>query len=120
VSLSKEVIDELCAHQWPGNIRQLRNVLRAMIALRANDKLDLADLPSNYALSPRLDQTTPPPHKGSSLNALATAERDALLRELELERGNISKVGRKLGVSRSCLYRKMQRLNVKWPINSRR
>src|SRR6266511_3523585 len=45
VSLSEDLIDALCTHQWPGNIRQLRNVLRAMIALRASDLLELADLP---------------------------------------------------------------------------
>jgi len=33
VSLSEELIDALCAHRWPGNVRQLRNALRAMIAL---------------------------------------------------------------------------------------
>src|SRR5205807_2349355 len=40
VSLSEELIDALCAHRWRGNIRQLRNALRAMIARRCGDKLD--------------------------------------------------------------------------------
>ena len=38
------------------------------------------------------------------------------VRELDLERGNISHVARKLGVSRNFLYRKMQRLSIEWPI----
>jgi transcriptional regulator of acetoin/glycerol metabolism len=56
-----------------------------------------------------------PPPEVSALNVLARAEREALLRELELERGNISHVARKLGVSRNFLYRKMQRLSIEWP-----
>ena len=115
VSLSEEVIHELCAYQWPGNIRQLRNVLRAMIALRAADRLELRDVPSDYGLGPAAAEPAPLPET-ASLNALGKAERNALLHELELERGNISHVARKLGVSRNTLYRKMQRLQISWPI----
>ncbi len=107
VSLSEELIDALCARQWPGNIRQLRNALRAMIVLRGGDKLGVADLPSDYGLGA--------PEAGR-LNALASAERGALLRELELERGNLSHVARKLGVSRNALYRKMRRLGIPRPL----
>src|SRR5205807_1687643 len=53
VSLSEELIDALCAHPWRGNIRQLRNALRAMIARRSGDNLDTADLPSEYCLGAR-------------------------------------------------------------------
>jgi sigma-54 dependent transcriptional regulator, acetoin dehydrogenase operon transcriptional activator AcoR len=100
VSLSEDLIDALCAHRWPGNMRQLRNALRTMIALRASDKLDIADLPSDYCA------------ETVSLNALERAEREALLRELELERRNLSHVARKLGISRNALYRKMHRLGI--------
>src|SRR6266705_2671320 len=110
-SLSEGLIDTLCTDLWPGNVRQLRNVLRAMIALRTSDVLELADLPSDYRLRP----TTPAPEI-DSLNPLGRAEREALLRELDLEHGNISHVARKLGVGRNTLYRKMHRLHIKWPV----
>jgi len=91
----------------------LRNVLRAMIALRTGDLLELADLPSDYRL--RAQATAPAPEI-DSLNPLGRAEREALLRELDLEHGNISHVARKLGVGRNTLYRKMHRLRIKWPV----
>jgi len=119
VALSEDLIDALCAHQWPGNIRQLRNALRAMIALRAGDKLDVADLPSDYRLGARPADPEAAPAETDSLNALGRAEREALLRELQLERGNISHVAGKLGVSRNTLYRKMHRLGIKWPMKHR-
>ena len=112
-SLSEDLIDTLCTDQWPGNVRQLRNVLRAMIALRTSDLLELADLPSDYRL--RAQATAPAPEI-DSLNPLGRAEREALLRELNLEHGNISHVARKLGVGRNTLYRKMHRLLIKWPV----
>jgi transcriptional regulator of acetoin/glycerol metabolism len=113
VSLSEDLIDALCTHQWPGNIRQLRNVLQAMIALRASDSLELADLPSDYGMRPR--PAAPAPEM-DSLNPLGRAERGALLRELDLEHGNISHVARKLGIGRNTLYRKMHRLHIEWPV----
>ncbi len=116
VSLSEDLIDALCTDQWPGNIRQLRNVLRAMIALRTSDLLGLADLPSDYGLRLRPAQPAAPAPEMDSLNPLRRAEREALLRELDLEHGNISHVARKLGVGRNTLYRKMHRLHIKWPV----
>jgi transcriptional regulator of acetoin/glycerol metabolism len=114
VSLSEDLIDALCARQWPGNIRQLRSALRAMIARRSRDQLEAADLPGDYGLGPQ--PAEPPAPEKDSLNALRRAERDALRRELELERGNLSHVASKLGVSRNTLYRKMHRLGIKWPV----
>jgi sigma-54 dependent transcriptional regulator, acetoin dehydrogenase operon transcriptional activator AcoR len=54
------------------------------------------------------------------LNALARAEREALLDELEREDGNISHVARNLRISRNAVYRKIYRLRIPWPIKERR
>jgi len=115
-TLSEELVEVLCAYEWPGNIRQLRNVLRGMIARRTTDRLDLSDLPSDYGLGARRPGAQTPALEADCLNALAKAERDALLRELEAESGNISHVAGKLGVSRNALYRKMHRLGIRWPL----
>jgi sigma-54 dependent transcriptional regulator, acetoin dehydrogenase operon transcriptional activator AcoR len=112
VSLSESLIEALCVQRWPGNLRQLRNALRAMIALRSSERLDVADLPADYSLGARIVEPEP---TAEGLNALARAERAALLRELEQERGNISHVARNLGVSRNAVYRKMHRLRIAWP-----
>jgi Zn-dependent alcohol dehydrogenase len=55
--------------------------------------------------------------KGTAFGgARGRAERQALLRELEIEHGNISHVARKLSISRNTLYRKMHRLGIEWLI----
>jgi sigma-54 dependent transcriptional regulator, acetoin dehydrogenase operon transcriptional activator AcoR len=112
--LSEELVRALCTHSWPGNIRQLRNVLTGMVALRAGNALDIGSLPEDYGIGPRLTQAQPRelPPEAESLNPLEIAERSALLREIDIHRGNISRVAQTLGIGRNTLYRKMRRLKI--------
>jgi sigma-54 dependent transcriptional regulator, acetoin dehydrogenase operon transcriptional activator AcoR len=115
VRLSEPLIDHLCAHRWPGNLRQLRNALRTMIARRSRDELAIADLPADHGLGATGAKGAA--SAANRLNTLEKAEREVLLRELELEHCNLSRLARKLGVSRNALYRKMHRLAIPWPMN---
>jgi sigma-54 dependent transcriptional regulator, acetoin dehydrogenase operon transcriptional activator AcoR len=118
VTLGDELADALRAYAWPGNIRQLRNVLRGMIAMRSGDRLDGSCLPADYgvgepeAATPEESQLPP---EAQGLNPLEKAERSALLKEIELHHGNISRVAQKLGIGRNTLYRKMRRLGITLP-----
>lgn len=103
-------------HRWPGNIRQLRHLLRTMIALRELDVLTINDLPPGFSTGPlqlRTCETASVPE--TQLNSLENAERDALIQELEQYGWNITTLARQLKMSRNTLYRKMRRLNIKDP-----
>ncbi len=117
VTLSEDLVEALSAYSWPGNIRQLRNVLRGMIAMRTSDRLDIANLPADYGIG--LPVAEVPSREASpeaqSLNPLEKAERAALLREIDLHHGNISRVASKLSIGRNTLYRKMRRLGIAFP-----
>ncbi len=117
VTLSEELTEALCDYSWPGNIRQLRNVLRGMIALRTSDRLDVTNLPSDYGIGLPVQGADPreTPPEAQSLNPLEKAERTALLREIDLQHGNISRVALKLSIGRNTLYRKMRRLGIAFP-----
>jgi transcriptional regulator of acetoin/glycerol metabolism len=113
VSMTPELLTALEAYRWPGNIRQLRNVLRTMVALRDSDVLTVNDLPpeirqcgQQHAVPEQREQ-----HE-AGLNPLKSAEREALLQVLRQARWNISTVARQLGVGRNTLYRKLERLNI--------
>jgi transcriptional regulator of acetoin/glycerol metabolism len=115
VSLSDDLADALRAYAWPGNIRQLRNVLRGMIAMRSGDRLDGSCLPADYGVGepePATSEERELPPEAQGLNPLEKAERGALLKEIELHHGNISRVAHKLGIGRNTLYRKMRRLGI--------
>ncbi|HEX3843158.1 MAG TPA: sigma-54-dependent Fis family transcriptional regulator [Steroidobacteraceae bacterium] len=118
VTLGDDLADALRAYAWPGNIRQLRNVLRGMIAMRSGDRLDGSCLPADYGVGEPeslMPEESELPPEAQSLNPLERAERGALLKEIELHHGNISRVAQKLGIGRNTLYRKMRRLGITLP-----
>jgi transcriptional regulator of acetoin/glycerol metabolism len=115
VEIEDEALEILERYDWPGNIRQLRNVVRTVLALREGDAITCNDLPAEITTGGptllRCDRSPTP----SALNPLESAERNALIRELENLHWNITSVARQLKISRNTLYRKMQRLNIKDP-----
>ena len=95
-----------------GNVRQLRNVLRAMIGLSDDGVLRADDLPEEV-LAGNIDGSGIVTKRPSS--PLDIAERDAILRELEAAHWNVTRVASKLNLSRNTLYRKMKRYSIKPP-----
>jgi transcriptional regulator of acetoin/glycerol metabolism len=89
----------LLAQPWPGNVRQLRTVLRTLVALSDGGAIKLADLPAG--LQRLCVSSAPAP--------LADAEREALLTVLEAQHWQVTRAAQLLGLSRNTLYRKMRR-----------
>lgn len=108
-----EALKLLDNFRWPGNIRQLRNVMRTTTALCSNHTVTVHDLPEDIRHTVNDDE--PPAGSETNLNALAIAERDALLNELEEMHWNISRVAKKLDLSRNTLYRRMKRFGINPP-----
>jgi transcriptional regulator of acetoin/glycerol metabolism len=110
--LEPALLERLLAHSWPGNLRQLRNVLRTMLALRTSDRLTLADfdeewLAGNAAQGAPGDAASHLERDGESV--LSDAERDALRRMLEMCQWNVSEAAARLHISRRTIYRKIHR-----------
>jgi transcriptional regulator of acetoin/glycerol metabolism len=124
VELDARLLSLLDQQRWPGNVRQLRHLLRSMIALRETDRLTVRDLPPEYRddavqVAPSaIRETEAIAAPASSLNTLESAERQALLQELQRHEWNLSGVARELSISRNTLYRKLQRLSIKPPEKS--
>jgi transcriptional regulator of acetoin/glycerol metabolism len=124
IELDARLLFLLEQQRWPGNVRQLRHLLRSMIALRETDRLTVRDLPPEYQAgaadlaSVPGDEAAPEPPGEASLNTLESAERRALLQVLQRHEWNLSGVARELDISRNTLYRKLQRLNIKPPEKS--
>jgi transcriptional regulator of acetoin/glycerol metabolism len=94
----------LLGYSWPGNVRQMRNLLRTLAALSeqgciAVDEV-LAVLPADFG-------TVEAPR-----DALQTAEREALLAVLRERHWQISRVAEQLGISRNTLYRKLRKHGI--------
>lgn len=114
IELSDEALDNLLSYDWPGNIRQLCNTLRAVLALCEGAVIRTDDLPDELRRGHRAptsadEEDIPGAH---IQDPLAKAECTALLHELEAMRWNVAKVARKLHLSRNTLYRKMKRYRI--------
>lgn len=126
----KDVVVEGAAFQcllnysWPGNIRELRNVLRTALALSDEGIIRLADLPKEIACpedrkelpaaSPLLTPLAIEEVSRSDFDhtPLESAEREVLIGELERNHWNVTTTARRLKMSRSTLYRKVKKYGI--------
>jgi sigma-54 dependent transcriptional regulator, acetoin dehydrogenase operon transcriptional activator AcoR len=113
IDIEVALIERLARYSWPGNVRQLRNVVRTMLALRSANELTLADFNESWlAGATRTEEPTAEsgrPVAEDVENVLSSAECDALRRTLEAFHWNISAAASRLHLSRRTLYRKMHR-----------
>jgi sigma-54 dependent transcriptional regulator, acetoin dehydrogenase operon transcriptional activator AcoR len=114
VEIDPALLERLVRHSWPGNVRQVRNVVRTMLALRASDRLTLADFSEDWLAGGTAAPGTSPEMQIADVDAdgegvLSGAERDALRRTLEGCRWNVSAAAARLHISRRTMYRKMHR-----------
>jgi transcriptional regulator of acetoin/glycerol metabolism len=113
VEIDPPLLERLVHHSWPGNVRQLRNVLRTMLALRGSQRLTIADFNEDWLAgaapeeSARSDAEAVLDADGESV--LSGAEREALRRMLESCQWNVSAAAARLHISRRTIYRKIHR-----------
>ena len=95
----------LQGYPWPGNIRELRNVIEYAFVMGEGPVLRLSDFP------PEL-RGEPPPGEEPVLSSADASERTDILRALEAARGRRSDAADALGISRSTLWRRMRELGL--------
>lgn len=101
VSLSRTALSALMVYPFPGNVRELENLIQAAVAVSRNDEIGVADL--------RLESTIGDGNVGLPLESLDDVERRHIERVLHAVGGNRQAAAEILGIDRSTLYRKMQR-----------
>lgn len=121
ISINEEVVRIFGMHPWPGNIRQMHNILRTAVALLGDsDEITIGELPEDFLEQAGYCERT----DDLSSFLLAAETGDVLLVDLEarvissaLTRsgGNIAETARKLGISRNTLYRKLRGNTVDSP-----
>ena len=83
--------------------------------MRSNNQLDAGCLPAEYGAGEVHTEETLST-EAQRLNPLERAERSALLHEIELHQGNLSRVAHSLGIGRNTLYRNLRRLHISLPV----
>jgi len=111
LKLPEQLLDRFLAYRWPGNIRELENIVERIVVLTSGIEVSLGDLPA-------LLQAEPTPLDAISLDlppngiSLGDVERELLCRALQECNWNQSRAARYLGLSRRTLIYRMQKYNL--------
>jgi two-component system nitrogen regulation response regulator NtrX len=105
-TITKEALERLTEYSWPGNIRELKNLIERLLIMTDGDSIDLADvedaLPVNAGDEPVSEIRA----------ARDKAERDTILAMLRECQWNVSETSRRLGMDRGYLHRKIKRYGL--------
>jgi sigma-54 dependent transcriptional regulator, acetoin dehydrogenase operon transcriptional activator AcoR len=94
IQLDPKVIEVLQEYSWPGNIRELKNVVEQMLFNMEGNFISINDLPEELT------------------NQKIVSEKDEFLEIIHTMNGNMSEIAKKLGISRATLYRKMKKYGI--------
>jgi len=116
------VMTALKRYRWPGNIRQLENVVERMVLMGDEPTLLATDLPEEFdELLPETSGPSGAPEKESFKELVRrqtqNVERDLIEKALADTGGNVTRTAEKLGLSRKGLQLKMKELGIKRPAN---
>ncbi|WP_256096839.1 sigma-54-dependent transcriptional regulator [Pseudoalteromonas luteoviolacea] len=110
--LSDEVIAALQSYPWPGNIRELSHVMERALLMSDGDQIVLHDCQLRLARS----NLKPTPQHGVSYaqqQTLAEIEKAAITRVFSEEKGMVGSSAKRLGISKSSLYRRLDKYGLK-------
>ncbi|MFW2366034.1 MAG: sigma 54-interacting transcriptional regulator [Desulforhopalus sp.] len=110
-SLSREELEALKNHRWPGNIRELQNVLRRFITMKNLNFMQIPGLhgkKEEEAIEPSIETS------GQDLkDTMLEVEKKVISKALDQTRWNKTKAAKELGISRKTLFRKMKACGLK-------
>ncbi len=100
-SFTPQAAKQLLNYHWPGNIRELQNVIEYAVALATGDRIDVEDLPEE------LRTTIPNPETTGKIRNLEEVEKYYILSVLKKLDGNKTKTAEALNIGIATLYRKL-------------
>jgi DNA-binding NtrC family response regulator len=100
--IDPEALSALMAYDFPGNVRELENLIERAYALGARDTITLADLPSLTA------GARAAPAGATTLPTLAQVEKELIIRALQMYKNDKERAANALGLSRRTIYRRLK------------
>ncbi|QRZ15215.1 sigma-54-dependent Fis family transcriptional regulator [Paracoccus methylovorus] len=104
LNFTNSALTAFTAYDWPGNLREMTNLVEMLLAVASNGLIDHRSLPPEFR--------RPPARHGDTLR---DAERAQILAAIEQSQGNMTQVARRLGIARSTLYLKLDALRIERP-----
>lgn len=111
VQCSESVMSIFMRYHWPGNIRELRNVIIRALTLCQNRLISLSDLPPELLHSPAIPEESE--SRGTKLQAVVDeSEAQTILLALEEHGWNVVNTAKRLGISRATMYEKLKKFGI--------
>jgi two-component system, NtrC family, response regulator len=110
LNVSREAMKWLQQLPLPGNIRQLKNLVERSVLVSKKDYLDVADFQSQLETSPKQKGSIDLPEVGSI--TLEELEVKMIRKAMDFHKGRITRVAKALGITRSALYRRLEKYNI--------
>ena len=116
--LEDDVLDLFINYDWPGNIREMENLLERLVLMARGQTIAMADVPGEIKQAVYEQSLLPPEKKPSQFKEFIRshteeAERQMLVRCLEECGGNVTRAAQRLGLSRKGLQLKMIKYNLR-------
>ena len=105
--LSNKAIEKLHQYHFPGNVRELQYAMERAVIMAEGEELDAADL----IFSPIENVNDQQEKEHDELN-LGKMEKNTILKVIDKHQGNISKAARELGLTRTALYRRLNKYDI--------
>jgi Nif-specific regulatory protein len=112
-SISQELVDRFTAYDWPGNIRELENIINRMIIFAEEEKLTLKDIPSDFQkIIGKSDMVSEIFKNNDEISNIKELEKEHILRTLQKTGGNKSEAAKLLGLKRTTLIERMKKYGL--------
>jgi len=111
LSVSQNALKWLKNLQWPGNIRELKNLVERTVLVTNKNILETDDFINQYQTSPKKQGDFNLPAVGSM--TIDEIEETMIKKALEFHKNNMSKVAKSLGLSRAALYRRLEKYGIR-------
>ena len=110
-AISTDALQVLTQHDFPGNVRELENIIESAVLFETTDLLQRQNLPLHLAQGD-LQAATSSPTDATVILPLDEVERRAIVHALKVMDNNISDAAQALGIGRTTLYRKLKQYNL--------
>ena len=111
-SFDPAALSALQRHSWPGNIRELRNVVERLLLFAEDNHVTAATVQTALPMQTGSKAAVPVPGTGTLAERVEQLERQMILEEIKRHNQNVTNTARALGLERSHLYKKCQQLGI--------
>jgi transcriptional regulator with PAS, ATPase and Fis domain len=107
-----QALESLCSYSFPGNVRELSNLIEQLVVLLHGDKIDIEDIPSNIRIDYDSNKKNLLSRGWNLQRTVAETEKDLIIRALA-KFGSQRKAAKPLGVDHSTLSRKIKKYGIR-------